>query len=77
MNKGRRKRIEKLIEQMQGIKVELEEIQQEEQDSIDNLPENLQSSAKADIMSGHVDNLSAASDDLDSSISNLEAVCQE
>lgn len=50
MNKDRRKRLKDLHEQVDIIRTELEEIRDEEQESRDNLPDNLQESARAERM---------------------------
>lgn len=46
MNKIRRKALAELIEQIESIKAELEELKEEEEEYRDNIPENLQGSAR-------------------------------
>ena len=41
MNNVRRKKINKLYEQLEEIKAALEELQEEEQEALDNIPESL------------------------------------
>lgn len=73
MNNERRKRIKLAIEKLQNlqaqvesIKDEVEDLQGEESDAFDNLPESLQSSDKGLSMEACIDNLSSAADELDS-----------
>ena len=73
MNNERRKRIKLAIEnlqnlqaQVESIKDEVEDLQGEESDAFDNLPESLQSSDKGLSMEACIDNLSSAANDLDS-----------
>ena len=44
MNKMRRQQLRKLICELEGLKSKLEDIQWDEQDYFDNMPENLQGS---------------------------------
>jgi hypothetical protein len=46
MNNQRRKRIESLKEQFESLILELEEIEQEEEEYLENIPENLQGSER-------------------------------
>jgi putative heme iron utilization protein len=48
VNRDQRKKVQALAETLEGIKAELETLQEEEQDKVDNLPDNLQASSKAD-----------------------------
>lgn len=48
MNATRRKELNKLIEQLEDIKSQIENLQQEEQDAYDNLPESLQDSERGE-----------------------------
>ena len=73
MNNERRKRIKLAIEKLQDLQVqveavkdEVEDLQGEETDAFDNLPESLQSSDKGLSMEACIDNLSSAADELDS-----------
>lgn len=50
MNRLRRKRIENIVE-------ELDQIKEEEQEALENIPENLQDSERAQIMETNVDAL--------------------
>ena len=44
MNNNRRKEIRNVIEQLESIQTQIENIRDDEQDCIDNMPENLQES---------------------------------
>lgn len=61
MNNDRRARIRKLIEQLEGINTELEEIQAEEQDAFDNMPEGFQDSERGQSMQESISNMESAS----------------
>lgn len=60
MNIKRRKRIDAVLELLASIQNEIEEIQQEEQDYLDNMPENLEGSEKYSIAEEAIDNLESA-----------------
>lgn len=57
MNKDRCKRIQGIIDQLTDLGTEIEEIQDEEQEAYDNLPESLQEGEKGEIMSDAIDSL--------------------
>ena len=65
MNKQRRARIQEVVDQISVLCQELEELRDEEQEYMDNMPENLQCSEKYEIAEEAVDNL-------DSTIGSLE-----
>ena len=65
MNKARRKWLENIIDKLDDIKSEIESIREEEQESYDNIPENLNDSEMATTMEENIDNL-------DEVLSNLE-----
>jgi phage shock protein A len=72
MNKARRKDINKLIEKLQSLQgdlevlmEELENIKTEEEDYLDNIPENLQSSERYEKAENAVDNLETAYGELE------------
>lgn len=86
MNKIRRKEIAEIYDKMSSImfdldilKDRLESVKEEEQESLDNLPENLQYSSRAEEMQDNVDKLDnsieyllQAIDSLQESIDNIE-----
>lgn len=46
MNNPTRKQLKKLIDHLENLKTELEEISENEQEKLDNIPENLQGSER-------------------------------
>lgn len=77
MNKDRRNRISKCIEQLEEIKSELEYIMDEEQDAFDNMPESLQYAERGDIMQECIDGISDAIDGFDDIIDQLNEVIEK
>ena len=65
MNKQQRKRLNELIEHVEGIVTELDEMAQEEQEKYDNMPEGLQESERGEALQDAADNLQQAHDDLE------------
>lgn len=72
MNKQRRKAIESLIgridavkEMIDGIKLDLETVQSEEQDAYDAMPESLQNGEKGERAQEAIDALQEATDELE------------
>ena len=75
MNKDRRKRILAISLRVEQLMQDLEEIKDEEQESLDNMPENLQESQRYYSMSEAIDYLDAAYDGINDVLYNLnEAV---
>ena len=72
MNSCQRKEIRKLIDQLEEIKDAVEVFMSEEQDKIDNIPENLQMSEKADNMQETYSNLEEAESLLEEVVFALE-----
>lgn len=67
MNKTTRKQLQTLIDRLESLKTELEEISEEEQEKLDNIPENLQSSERyerAETVCGYLEEASCYFDDL-------------
>ena len=73
MNAKRRKRIDVLLAQLAAIQEELEEISQEEQDYLDNMPENLMGSEKYSTAEENCENLTSALDSLGEVVDYLES----
>ncbi len=67
MNEDRRKRIEKIIEQLDSLR-------EEEQDAYDNLPESIQDSERGESMTDNVDNLEEAKSTLESILEHQNIV---
>lgn len=70
MNKQRRNRLSVVALKVVELVQELYDIQSEEQDAFDNLPEGLQMSERGDQMQENIDNL-------DGIISDLETVADD
>lgn len=71
MNKQRRKAIEKLKSQAEGLKCGIQTLKAEEKDAYDNLPESLQGSEKGEQMQKAIDALDYAEACIDEVIDTL------
>lgn len=60
MNKTRRTAITALAEDVRAIRDRIEDLQSEEQDAFDNLPENLQEGEKGEAMQESIEALDSA-----------------
>ena len=60
MNNARRKKLSKLYDNLEGLREELEQIKDEEQEAYDNMPEGVQGSERGEIAYEAVDNLENA-----------------
>lgn len=69
MNKQRRLKIDAIRETLEGARILLEELQEEEQDYLEAIPESLQSSARAE-------SANAAIDAMQEAVDNIEAACE-
>lgn len=65
MNNTRRKQIEKLVDQLDSIYAEIEELQADEQDCYDNMPENLQGSERCQSMESAIESMDSALSSID------------
>lgn len=75
MNNQRRKVLDKLSRMIEEIKIDLENVADEEQESLDCIPENLQGSERYEQMEEAVDNLCSAAQCLEEAMDYiLEAV---
>ena len=79
MNKSRRKEISQIYDKLSSIifdldilKDRLESVKEEERESLDNLPENLQYSSRAEEMEENVDKLENALEELSDSIEKMQ-----
>lgn len=68
MNKERRARIEEVVDQISVLCQELEELRDEEQEYMYNMPENLQCSERYEMAEEAVDNLDSAIGSLEEAI---------
>lgn len=71
MNNNRRKEIRNVIEQLEGLQCQMENIRDDEQDYIDNIPENLQGSERCETAETAVENLDLAIESFEELINNL------
>lgn len=71
MNNNRRKEIRNIIEQLESIRAQIENIRDDEQDCIDNMPENLQGSERCETAEAAVENLDLAIEPFEELINNL------
>lgn len=73
MNQARRKKIDKLIEQFETLKEEVDALTEEESAAYENLSENLQESARGQSMQEAIDNLGNASSSIEEVTGYLES----
>lgn len=71
MNQARRKNIQDAVNQLEELKSTLEDLQAEEEEYRDNIPENLQGSARYEAADETCDALGEAVDGLEDIISSL------
>jgi hypothetical protein len=74
MNAERRKQIAKLSSQLDGVIRQIEEIQSEEQDAYDNLPDSFQSGEQGDASQEAIQTLESAIATLNDAQSELENI---
>ncbi len=74
MNKQRRSRLQKVIDQLEDLKAEVASICEEEQEAYDNMPEGLQDAERGQQIYENISNLEDREGDFDDLISNLEDV---
>ena len=75
MNNTRRKSIQKIINGITALKEDLETLLDEEQEYLDNMPDNLQESERAEVAPDAIDNMETAIDNLDECVDTLGEVC--
>ena len=76
MNKIRRKNLQAIIDQLEELKGSLEDIQAEEEEYRDNIPDNMRESERYEKADEACDNLSEAVDNLEEVISSIEAAIE-
>ncbi len=76
MNKQRRKEIQTISNDLIPLMTSIEDLLAEEQDYFDNIPENLQSSEKAEIAENAISNLEEALDNIRECVDNLESILE-
>lgn len=73
MNNARRTAISGLMEMLQDLLSDLEVIKDHEEETLDNIPENLQGTERYLICESAVDNLNGAYDSIQEALEYLEA----
>ena len=71
MNNKRRKKIEEIVSQLMDLQTEIEELRDEEQEVVDNMPENLQGTERFEIAEAAADNLANACSSMEELIDYL------
>lgn len=74
MNKQRRSRLQKVIDQLENLKLEVASICEEEQEAYDNMPEGLQEAERGQQIYDNISNLEDRESDFDDLIDNLQEV---
>lgn len=74
MNKAKRARLAAIYDNIVGLQGLLEEIMDEEQEALDNMPENLQSSQRCQAMNDAIWSILEASNNLGYAADNIEEV---
>lgn len=74
MNKQRKTEIKKIALRLQGINKDLQKILDDEQDYYDNIPENLQSSSRADDSEEAIDQLTEAVEEIEEIVGTLTTI---
>ena len=74
MNKQRRNRLQKVIDKLEDLKLEVEAIREEEQEAYDNMPEGLQEAERGSQMYENISNLEDRDSDFQDLIDYLEEV---
>lgn len=74
MNKDDRKKVSEWIDTLIDMKAEIENMQEDQQEKYDNLPEGLQDSANGEALNEAADTLQEAASNLDSVIDNLQEI---
>ena len=76
MNKDRRKAIRKIIEQLEGLKEDLDMVATEEEEAFGNLPNGLKESERGEAMQESIVAMNDAYGDLEFIINNLEEIVE-
>lgn len=72
MNKQRRKEIKNVINQLEDLRATIEDIQLEEQEYFDNMPENFQLGERGDMANEAIGNMDDALMSIDELLSSLD-----
>lgn len=76
MNKQRRSRLQKVIDQLEELKQEVSSICEEEQEAYDNMPESLQDGDRGSQMYENISTLEDQESNFDELIENLQEVIE-
>lgn len=76
MNKNDRKKVGEWIETLSGIKSEIEDMQQDQQEKHDNMPEGLQDTERGEALEEAANELEEAASNIDSAIDNLQNISE-
>ena len=76
MNKARRQWIERIINELETQRDELTNVQEEEQEAFDNLPESIQYSERGDAMGEYITDLDDAASSIDDVMSTLQDIIE-
>lgn len=71
MNNDRRARLQKIADQLEDLRTQLEEIKGEEQDAYDNLPESFQNGERGEKMQTAIDALDNCDSDIETVVSAI------
>ena len=74
MNKERRTKISKIINDIENIKTNLQDVLSDEEFAFDNMPENLQSSMRGEESEEAIECMNEAIDALDEALSQLNDI---
>lgn len=76
MNKIRRTKLSKLQEQIDELRMALEDILEEEQEAFDNMPESIQYSEKGELMEEGISALEDAVSNLEEAVENIDTAIE-
>lgn len=76
MNEARRKKVAAIMETLVGVRVEIEEIQSEEQDAFDAMPEGLQESERGQKAEAAAEALAEALGNIEDAMNGLETAVE-
>jgi len=77
MNNTRRKALNKIAERLREINSDLQELRDEEEEYMENIPENLQDGEKYQAAEAAIDSMDYALDEFEGMITNIEEATGE
>ena len=77
MNKLRRKTLQRIFDQLSNLREEIEAVKEEEDESRENMPENLQGSERYEQSETASSNMDEAMEYISSACDSLESVLEE